>query len=105
MTCSPIPRTLISNAQVLVMAAEDYTGISPVYKKKNGQSYLSYYLSALSANGITADVYDVDANGRKAPSVLGAPSHYAAVIWYTGDDLITRVAWHGGGNRFSPCQR
>ena len=78
------------NAQVLVMAAEDYTGISPVYKKKNGPSYLSYYLSALSANGITADVYDVDANGRKAPSALGVLSHYAAVIWYTGDDLITR---------------
>jgi Zinc carboxypeptidase len=79
-----------SNAHVLVLAAEDYTGISPVYKKKNGPSYLSYYLSALAANGIAADVYDVDANGRKAPSALGVLSHYAAVIWYTGDDLITR---------------
>jgi hypothetical protein len=79
-----------SNAPVLVLAAEDYTGISPVYRKKNGPSYLSYYLSALTANGIAADVYDVDANGRKAPSALGVLSHYAAVIWYTGDDLITR---------------
>jgi hypothetical protein len=79
-----------SNAQVLVLASEDYTGISPVYKKNNAPNYLSYYLDALAANGITADVYDVDANGRKAPSALGILSHYEAVIWYTGDDLITR---------------
>jgi hypothetical protein len=79
-----------SNARVLVLAAEDYTGISPVYKKTNGPSYLSYYLDALAANGIAADVYDVDANGRKAPSALGVLSHYDAVIWYTGDDIITR---------------
>jgi hypothetical protein len=79
-----------SNAPVLVLSAEDYSGISPVYRKKNGPSYLSYYLNALAANGIAADVYDVDANGRKAPSALGVLSHYQAVIWYTGDDLITR---------------
>jgi len=79
-----------SNNRVLVMAAEDYSGISPVYKKTNGPSYLSYYLDALSANGIGADVYDVDANGRKAPSQLGVLSHYKAVVWYTGDDVITR---------------
>ncbi|HEU5098186.1 MAG TPA: M14 family zinc carboxypeptidase [Roseiflexaceae bacterium] len=79
-----------SNARVLVLAAEDYTGISPVYKKTNGPSYLSYYLDALAANGTAADVYDVDANGRKAPSALGVLSHYKAVIWYTGDDVLTR---------------
>lgn len=79
-----------SNAQVLVLAAEDYSGISPVYRKNKAPNYLSYYLNALAANGITADVFDVDANGRKAPSALGVLSHYRAVIWYTGDDLITR---------------
>jgi hypothetical protein len=79
-----------SNNRVLVMSAEDYSGLSPVYKKTNGPSYLSYYLDALAANGIGADVYDVDANGRKAPSQLGVLSHYKAVIWYTGDDIITR---------------
>ncbi len=76
--------------RVLVLAAEDYSGISPVYKKTNGPTYLSYYLDALAANGIGADVYDVDANGRTAPSLLGVLSHYDAVIWYTGDDIITR---------------
>jgi hypothetical protein len=79
-----------SSNPVLVMAAEDYTGISPVYKKTSGPTYLSYYLEALAANGVGADVYDVDANGRKAPSQLGVLSHYKAVIWYTGDDVITR---------------
>jgi Zinc carboxypeptidase/Immune inhibitor A-like, MAM domain len=75
--------------RVLVLAAEDYTGISPVYKKP-GPLYLSYYLEALAANGIGADVYDVDANGRRAPSLLGVLNHYDAVIWYTGDDILTR---------------
>jgi hypothetical protein len=79
-----------SNARVLVLSAEDYTGLSPVYKKTNEPTYLSYYLDALAANGIAADVYDVDANGRAAPDALGVLSHYKAVIWYTGDDVITR---------------
>jgi Zinc carboxypeptidase len=81
-----------SGRRVLVVAAEDYSGISPVYKKTNGPSYLSYYLDALAANGYAADVYDVDANGRTAPSPLGVLGHYDAVIWYTGDDVITRDA-------------
>lgn len=78
-----------SSNRVLVVSAEDYSGISPVYKKKS-PNYLSYYLNALTANGIGADVYDIDANGRKAPDPLGVLSHYKAVIWYTGDDVITR---------------
>jgi hypothetical protein len=79
-----------SQNRVLVVSAEDYSGISPVYKKNDGPSYLSYYLDALAANGIGADVYDVDANGRRSPDALGVLSHYKAVIWYTGDDIITR---------------
>jgi hypothetical protein len=75
--------------RVLVVAAEDYSGISPAYKKQS-PLYLSYYLDALAANGYQADVYDVDANGRRAPSPLGVLGHYDAVIWYTGDDVITR---------------
>ncbi len=77
-----------SGRRVLVVAAEDYTGISPAYKR--GPLYLSYYLDALAANGYAADVYDVDANGRTAPSPLGVLGHYDAVVWYTGDDVITR---------------
>jgi hypothetical protein len=79
-----------SGRRVLVVAAEDYSGISPVYKKTSEPTYLSYYLDALAAAGYAADVYDVDANGRRAPSPLGVLDHYDAVVWYTGDDLITR---------------
>ena len=79
-----------SSNRVLVLAAEDYTGISPVYRNPTGPRYLSYYLNALAANGIGADVYDVDANARTAPSPLGVLGHYDAVIWYTGDDILTR---------------
>jgi Zinc carboxypeptidase/Immune inhibitor A peptidase M6 len=82
--------------QVLILSAEDYTGASPV-QGVAAPKYLSYYTSALAANGISYDVYDVDANGRTAPDPLGVLGHYDAVIWYTGDDIITREpGWRGG---------
>lgn len=82
--------------RVVVVAAEDYTGASPV--QKPGPNYLDYYLNALADNGIQADVYDVDARGRTAPDALGVLSHYDAAIWYSGDDVITRTAGRGPGN-------
>jgi Zinc carboxypeptidase len=82
--------------RVLVVAAEDYTGFSP--PQTPGPHYLGYYLDALAANGVTADVYDVDARGRVAPDHLGVLSHYDGVIWYTGDDIVTRPPGQGGGN-------
>ena len=45
-----------------------------------------------------ADVYDVDARTRTAPDALGVLSHYKGVIWYTGDDIVTRKAGWAGGN-------
>jgi hypothetical protein len=81
---------------VLVMAAEDYTGASP--GPFAGPLHLSYYTSALTANGIAFDVYDVDARLRTAPDALGVLSHYRAVIWYTGNDIITREPGWAGGN-------
>jgi hypothetical protein len=59
--------------RVLVVAAEDYSGVSP--PQTPGPHYLSCYLNALQANGVTADVYDVDARGRTAPDHLGVLSH------------------------------
>ncbi len=70
------------------------------------RSYLSFYTDALTANGVAYDVYDVDANGRTAPDNLGVLSHYDAVVWYTGDDVVTREP--GGGpatRRGSRCRR
>jgi zinc carboxypeptidase/immune inhibitor InhA-like protein len=85
-----------SGDPVLILAAEDYTGASPV--QTPGPHYLSYYQNALAANNIPYDVYDVDANSRTAPDPLGVLSHYQAVIWYTGDDAITREAGRGANN-------
>jgi len=85
-----------SDDDVLIMAAEDYTGASPV--QDGGPNYLSYYQEALDANGTGYDVYDVDARERTAPDSLGVLSHYDAVIWYTGDDVVTREPGWGPGN-------
>ena len=84
-----------SGASTLVVAAEDYTGISPA--QAGGPNYLGFYTDALSANGISHDVYDVDERGRLAPDALGVLDHYDAVIWYTGDDIITREPGMVGG--------
>ena len=65
--------------RMLVVAAEDYSGASPV--QTPGPHYAQTYLAALAANGIQADVYDVDARGRTAPDQLGVLSHYKGVIW------------------------
>ena len=81
-----------SGAHVLVLAVEDYTGVSalPAYNQTKKPNYLSYYTAALDANGVQYDVYDWDAMGRKAPDALGVLSHYDAVIWYSGNDNVTR---------------
>ena len=40
-------------------------------------------VEALSAAGIAADVYDVEAQGRLSPHPLGVLGHYEAVVWVT----------------------
>jgi hypothetical protein len=85
-----------SNADVLVVAAEDYTGASP--PQTGGPNYVDYYVNAIEANGYDADVYDVDARGRTAPDQLGVLGHYDAVVWYTGEDVVTRPVGQGPGN-------
>ena len=85
-----------SGRRVLVVAAEDYTGASPV--QAPGPHFVNTYTAALAANGQQADVYDIDAAGRVAPDALGVLSHYDGVIWETGNDLVTRTAGRIGGN-------
>jgi hypothetical protein len=81
-----------SGARVLILAVEDYSGFSafPAYTQTKKPNYLSYYENALDANGVDHDLYDYDAMQRKAPDPLGVLSHYDAVIWYTGNDNVTR---------------
>jgi hypothetical protein len=75
--------------QVLILAAEDVTGASPAQGVATAK-YADDYAAALTASGHTSDVYDVDVNGRFAPHHLGVLSHYKAVVWETGDDIIPR---------------
>ena len=82
--------------RVLVVAAEDYSGASP--NQAPGPHYLDYYLESLADNGVAADVYDIDAMARQAPDALGVLTHYDAVVWYTGDDVVTRELGWGPGN-------
>jgi Zinc carboxypeptidase len=86
-----------SDKRVLLLAAEDYTGASPA-QPAGGPFHQSFYEEALRANGVEFDVYDVDARGRAAPDNLGVLSHYDAVVWYTGDDVVTREPGWGPGN-------
>jgi Zinc carboxypeptidase/Immune inhibitor A-like, MAM domain len=81
-----------SSNQVLLMSAEDYTGRSATDSATPyaGPRYLSDLRQALEGAGVGYDVYNVDANGRTGPSELGVLSHYKAVVWYTGDDVIVR---------------
>jgi hypothetical protein len=89
-----------SNRKVLILAAEDYTGNSSLRATPGpypGPAYLDTFKKALDDAGIGYDVYDVDAEGRKAPTALGVLSHYKAVLWYTGDDLYVREPTQPGG--------
>jgi hypothetical protein len=58
-------------------------------------AYLDYYTDALASAGYSWDVYDVGADGP-APHPLGVLGHYGAVVWYTGDKLVTD--YQGGLN-------
>jgi hypothetical protein len=84
-----------SHRRTLLLSAEDYSGLSPA--QTPGPHYLQYYANALSQNGIAFDTYDVDAHGRTAPDALGVLSHYDAVLWYTGDDIVVRETHQVGG--------
>ncbi|MCP3944856.1 MAG: zinc carboxypeptidase [Desulfobacteraceae bacterium] len=85
-----------SGSKVLIVSAEDYTGIYPSYNPEDPDSpppapiYLHYYTEALEAAGYLYDVWDVTAK-ESAPPTLEVLSHYDAVIWYTGDDYMPTV--------------
>lgn len=75
--------------KVLVLATEDVTGISPVQGGTEAK-YADDYAMALDQAGYSSDVYDADKLGRKAPHPLGVLSHYKAVVWESGDDIVPR---------------
>lgn len=74
---------------VLVIANEDYTGYNPEdAPRDDGLKHLDEHVAALEANGVTPDVWDVDAQG--VPHDLGVLGHYDAVLWYLGDNRLTQ---------------
>ncbi len=81
---------------VLILAAEDVTGLSPA-QGVTAAKYADDYAAALSAAGYSSDVYDVDVNDRTEPHHLGVLSHYDAIVWESGDDIITRAPGQVGG--------
>ena len=83
--------------EVLILAVEDVTGISPAQPGFTSAKYADEMAAALTAAGRTSDVYDFDTQGRKAPHHLGVLSHYEAVLWETGDDIILRAPGQVGG--------
>ncbi len=111
---NPFTYTVTSDTgnPVLILSAEDYGGNSPFQPVPGAEAqedppragvpfYLASYTQALEDNGVGYDVYDIDANGRIAPSALGVLSHYKSVVWYTGDDLYTREPTQPGGTGVS----
>jgi len=93
---------------VLILAAEDYSGKpgaateTPAYASRTQPNYLQYYKDALDTNGISYDVYDVDAESRTAPDPLGVLSHYDAIVWYNRQrraDPRCRGARRAGGRQ------
>jgi Zinc carboxypeptidase len=83
---------------VLILADTDYTGTSnfPAYPVgTNSPPSLDAYESAVDNAGYGHDVYDVDELG--APDHLGVLAHYDAVIWYTANDLLSRIPGQPGG--------
>jgi hypothetical protein len=79
-----------SGNPILVVAAEDYSGILDYgYADKTQPNYLHYYTDALDAGPYAYDVWDVDAQG--VPSSVEVLSHYDVAIWYTGNDWAPSV--------------
>ncbi len=83
---------------VLVIAQENYSGNAPVYPDTTQPAYLGTHGAVLDALGVKYDVWDVDAHGMQAPDPLGVLSHYKGVVWYTGDDSVTRLPGQPGGS-------
>jgi len=91
-----------ADADVLILAHEDRTGAVniPGYASTSPDmaNYLEYFEKAVADSGRSSNVWDVDAEGRQAPDHLGVLSHYDAVVWYMGNNFVTRTAGRGAGN-------
>jgi hypothetical protein len=80
-----------SGAEVLILADNSpgtgLGGLAPL-------EYVGYYTDALDANGVSYEMLGVD--DQVAPHPMGVLNHFDAVIWYTGEKLVTD--YQGGIN-------
>ncbi|HEX5780688.1 MAG TPA: M14 family zinc carboxypeptidase, partial [Solirubrobacteraceae bacterium] len=90
--------------RVLVVAAEDYTGLAPNKTDYDtAPRYLDEHVATLTANGYTVETLDLDQPpagpngqpGSKLVNDLGVLSHFDAVLFYTGDDLVPQETGEG----------
>ena len=90
--------------RVLVVAAEDYTGLSPNKTPyAAAPRYLDEHVAALQAGGYAVETFDVDnppagptgSTPSKQLSDLGVLAHFDAVLYYTGDDLLPQEVGQG----------
>ena len=90
--------------RVLVVAAEDYTGLSPNKTPyASAPRYLAAHAAALTANGYAVETLDLDnppagpngQPGSKQLNDLGVLAHFDAVLYYTGDDLLPQAPGQG----------
>ena len=89
------PRTSVATS----WSSPRRTSPAPAPRKAAASAkYAASYAADLAAAGYTSDVYDVDTHGRRAPHHLGVLSHYDAVVWETGDDIIPRAIGQTGGH-------
>lgn len=81
----------VAKGDVLVLADEDYDGINPTYPAGTTlPKYAQQYVDALKAQGLTAALWDISAQG--VPHDLGVLGHFKAVVWYYGDNRLTQDA-------------
>ena len=99
-TRSPSPRRPAARGnRVLILARRGLHRRSRRTRRPlAGPKYLAYYTDALADAGIPADVYDIDAQGRTRADPLGVLGHYKAVVWYTGDDIVTAIRARRAGS-------
>ncbi|WP_131742592.1 M14 family metallopeptidase [Actinomadura roseirufa] len=79
------------DADVLVIADEDYTGVNPTYPAgTNAPKYAQQYADLVKAADHKPLLWDIDKDG--APHDLGVLKHFKAVVWYLGDNRLTQDA-------------
>lgn len=76
-----------SDADVLIIANEDYDGFNPL-QDISAPAYDQLYADALTANGITSAVWDVSEHG--SPDHLAVLGGYDAVVWEYGENRLTQ---------------